>query len=142
MDNNGALIAAAANGGKNAQNPQQPIPPHTHPHPRGKTLPNGPTNPGVKKGVVPPAESEFDEDDQDEAEYEEDDYDEEEDEEEDEDDEDVDPEDDVEMRARNARRGTAVARDRRGMPNGTKPNAKDDLFNFGSNWTVAGALRS
>lgn len=101
-------------------------------------LQNGPPDPNVKKGVVPPAESEFDEDDADEGEYEEDEYDEEEDEEDEEDDEDVDPEDDAELRARNARRGTAVARDRRGMQNGVKANEKDE-FNFGSNLTAAGA---
>lgn len=93
-----------------------------------------------KKGVA--LESEFDEEDPDGDEYE-DDYDDEEDEEdEDEEEEEVDAEEDVDV-ARTRRRGVPGARDRaRVGPNGVKANGRDELFNFGSNLTVAGESRA
>ena len=82
-------------------------------------------------------ESEFDEEEPDDYEEE---YDDEDEDEEDEDEDDVDPEDDVDL-ARNRRRGVAGGRER-GHPNGTKVNGRDELFNFGSNLTVAGEYDS
>ena len=110
LDKNGLIIGP---GGK------------THPPPRKNTLANG-------KKVQDP---DYDDDDPEPDDYDDEEYDDEGEEEEDEEEDDIDAEEDMDVRNRGARR--AVGRERARVPNG-KANGREDLFNFGSSFAVAG----